>query len=402
MISEIPTLSVLKAIAPTPESKEAPVLQYDELGPQVGLQRPFEYERMHRFWDAEPGSLAESKAGKQLAMYYMILGADALRLSATEKNKDLWSDRYTRSTSELYGRPDPALAKELWDNQVSPVEQETLPFQEAAERLGDYLNTTYKTVFDALNLDQVEDAINADEVAKRFEAGIAQLARDHDNAWDDWTVARNEKGDILSVDGSKKQIIVGMRRAEMTPAQLKGLFAHEVLVHAQRALNGAKIDDELAKGLSGYIDMEEGLGVFVEYALTGSIPEKNIDRYVDIAYALGDIDGTMHTRAEVVTHALERANARNEQRQLGKSEAQIRSEVYTHVNRIYRGSRGDEHIGIYTKDISYHMGFMRLGAYMSEAHGEGQDISNVFEYLIQGKFDPTDEAHIRYLQEATL
>jgi hypothetical protein len=402
MTSELPPLSVLKAIAPSPDTKESPILQYDELTAQTDLHRPFEYERMDKFWMAETDSLEEMKYGKQLAMYYMLLGANALQSAGTEASMLLLSDRYTQLTGELYGRPDAVLAKRLWEQQISGEEQEVAPFQEASRQLGEYLNATYATVFDALELENAPDYIDTESIVERFDAGLIALANDHDESWSEWSVVRNKKGDILSVEGLKKNIVVGMRRADVSASQLKGLFAHEVLVHAQRAVNGAKIDDELRKGLSGYINIEEGLGVFVEYSITGSVPEKNIDRYVDIAYALGDIDGIMHTRAELVEHALSRAQLRNQQRLTGKSDDQIRSEVYTHVNRIYRGSRGDEYIGIYTKDIAYHKGFIDLGTYISDEYDATGDVATTFGYLLQGKFDPTNAAHVRYLQAATL
>lgn len=179
----------------------------------------------------------------------------------------------------------------------------------------------------------------------------------------------------------------------MSPESMKGLFSHEVLVHALRAVNDDRAGGEFETGLPGYLDADEGLGIFVEYAATGKVPDKIIDRYVDIAYALGMIDGVQHTRQVLLNIAGERAIRRNELSDQQKTPEEIETSLYSHVNRIYRGSRGDEHIGIYTKDIVYYVGFMKIGDFIASELEPGKPIDEIMRYLLSGRFDPSMDSH---------
>lgn len=397
MASEIPKVLVLGPITPSADSVRSERLDYPKLRPAVEKHRPRERARMAQFWDAEEGSLDEHAAAQQLAMQYMLMGAQALELSA---NPELWSQRYTQATSEIYGLPEPELARQLWrEQQDDGIEAET-PFRDAAEKVGEFLDSKYASVFEALDIDSLSsEPIGPGDIANKFEAAIAVLAQEHDADWAKWTVERNDEKDSLSVVAGSKKILVGMRRANVQPQQLKALFAHEVLVHGLRGVNGQKTSKELGNGLPGYLDAEEGFGVFVEYAISGKISEKNVDRYVDIAYALGQIDGTQHTRQELIDHAMKRATERNEKAEQKKTQDDLLKEVYAHVNRIYRGSLGNEHVGVFTKDISYHKGFIEMARYIQEQLDNGNTIDDIMDFLSSGKFDPTNRRHLSYLSD---
>ena len=82
-----------------------------------------------------------------------------------------------------------------------------------------------------------------------------------------------------------------------------------------------------------------------------------------------------------------------------KTVEDIEKEVYAHVNRIYRGSLGDESIGIFTKDISYHKGFVEMGRYMQAQIDNGKSIEEVLDFLLTGKFDPTNMQHIAHMNK---
>lgn len=397
MASEIPKVLVLGPITPSTDSARSGKLEYTQLEPAVAKHTPHEYARMDKFWKAEDGSLAEHEAAQQLAMQYMLMGSLALTRTS---DPETWSKRYTQSTSEIYGLPEPDLAQALWLDQQSSSEAEIeLPFKEAAEKMNVFLNERYASVFASLNIESSTDTISPDGIADRFEAALAVLADEHDADWSEWTVERKDEKDSLSVVAPSKKILVGMRRASVQSQQLKALFSHEVLVHGLRGVNGRKISKKLGTGLPGYLDAEEGLGVFVEYAISGKVSEKNVDRYVDIAYALGQINGKEHTRQELLDYAMQRAIYRNSQSEIKKSMEDIEKEVYAHVNRIYRGSLGNEHVGVYTKDISYHKGFIDMGRYVKDQIDEGKTIEEVFTFLSSGKFDPTNPQHLAYIDE---
>jgi hypothetical protein len=402
MTSEIPNVIVLKPITPSVKSVDAETLEYANLLPAVEKHQKYESARMDKFWSAEQDSLEELEAGRQLAMQYLLMGSLALNQTARfSDSAKVWSERYTQASGELYGFPEPELAKQLWEERENGEKSGDRILEEAAEKLGNFLNDKYQSVFDALDLESSTDMIDPSGIADKFEAGLSVLAEEHDHAWSEWTVVRDVEKDSLSVNALGRKIIVGMRRVHEEPAKVKALFAHEVLVHGLRGLNGEKISKQLHGGLPGYLDAEEGLGVFTEYAISGEISEKNVDRYVDIAYALGQIDGQKHTRKELFDFVLERATIRNEQKSNKKSSEVLTSEAQTYVNRIYRGSQGNDNIGVFTKDISYHKGFVSMGRYISEQIADGKEIGEIMEFLTLGKFDPTNAQHVSYVESVT-
>lgn len=411
-----PKIPELASITPLVSSVRAHELSYSALEPTVvgvwekqedgtkqwkdgPASKKFEHANMEDFWNADEDSLDVQRAARKLATQYMLMGAFALQRAETPESKQLWSERYTHSTTDIYGLPDANMARQLWTEQQNGATEERL-FEAAAERVGEYLDSTYAPVYDALRLDDAPEKIYPVDIVERFRAALKVLAEQYDPAWADWTIEADNTRDTLSVVGVDKKIIVGMNRAPVTPGQLKALFSHEVLVHALRPLNGEKINEELRTGLPGFLATEEGLGVFVEYALTGAIPEKNVDRYVDIAYALGVIDGQQHTRQELIDHAMARAAKRNEERGGIREQVDIETEVYAHVNRMYRGSLGNEYIGIYAKDIIYHQEFLNIGAFISRQLESGESVGDVMEYLLQARFDPMNDQHTAFLEKA--
>jgi hypothetical protein len=393
-----PEILILRALTPTADSITSEHLKYANLEPTLALHAPTLRGREEEFWNAEADSLDEQDAARELAKYYMLLGLRALNDPfATEESKQLWSDRYTQAGSELFGVPDGEVARQLLSDREKGVE--SLPFQEAARQVSEYLNETYAPVYEALEIDNTPEYLTPEDIAERFTRAKGVLAEQYDPAWLDWEIELNEEKDSLSVIASEKKIVIGQKRALLESAKLKGLFSHEILKHAQSAINGAKKSEMLGAGLPGYLDAEEGQGVFMEYAVNGELSEKNIDRYVDIAYAMGLIDGAEHTRAELLDLAMERAIERSMTRGEVKDSEEIKKEVYAHVNRIYRGSLGDNHVAIFPKDISYHQGFVETGKYIDDQLQSGKPIKEIMEYLCSGKFDPSNEAHVKYLEK---
>lgn len=421
---------VLGPITPSPESAREQLLEYPNLTKATERQKPFLHDRIATFFAAKEGSVEESRAAQQLAAQYMLLTAHRLQGDAQVRGSEqLWSDRYTQASSELYGAPEGDTVRDLATTQVSTLISQarsggvdpqlieyfrqqneslgvttrehlesTKPFEVSAAMTGEYIKETYRLAIAALDLDEdTKSFFEPESMAARFEATLAVLARQYDPSWAEWGVERDDSKDQLVVVVGKKKIKVGMRRAPVRAEQMKGLFAHEILVHAQRAINGSKADDKrLERGLPGYLDAEEGLGIFFEYAITGTVPEKNIDRYVDIGIALGMIDGERKSRQQILEFAHARAHIRNELLPIGdrKTNEQIEQEVYAHVNRIYRGSLGNEYIGIFTKDIAYLVGFIKVGTYIESELTTGKPINEIIEYLLQGKFDPTNQKHL--------
>ncbi|MBL8158933.1 DUF1704 domain-containing protein [Candidatus Saccharibacteria bacterium] len=399
-MSEFSTVVVLKPITPTVESARGGRLQYANLASAVDKHYGTDMARLNAFWDLPEGSLEEEAAAQQLANLYLLQTARRATETIREDHPDdqaqaaIWAERYTQASSEIYGVPEAEIASRLAAEQAiglqrlageagaddalrthyaelneryglydDTVESAEALFAEVAETVGTHMMSKYEKAFAALDLEGGEDQIGPADIADKIENAIQALADHDDPDWSGWTVERNDDKDSLSVVAADKKIIVGMKRASVTATQLKGLLGHEVLVHAKRGVNGSKVN------------------------------------YVDISLALGTLGNKPLTRPELLEFAMTRALLRNEIEEKKKPVEQIESEVYAHVNRIYRGTRGDQYSGVFTKDISYHQGFIKMGQFITERLEGGDSVDDIMDYLLLGKFDPTNERHLAKLKE---
>lgn len=427
---KIPTLYELKAIQPVSSSPADETLSYDNLGPAVAEHRSYEFARQNEFFEAEPGSTKEILKARGLARLYMVMSAHRLNHEAyTDMSKQLWSERYTQAAIELYGQPNQELAiatgSQRAQNWIKKAEvrgvdstlieryrslttqygidisssHEQRDFSEIAAKVGDYMNERYGSVFEALGFGEEERLINPEEFAKGVRQGLDALAENHDEDWANWKVELDENSDKITAFAQSQKLVVGLARTPMTANKAKGLFAHEILVHGLRGLNGKKISIELQKGLPGYIDAEEGMGVFMDYAVTGNLPD-SADKYVDIAMALGMIDGTKRTRQEMIELVSVRMAIKNELEADSEKQTdqQVVNKATAHVNRIYRGSLGNEFVGVFTKDIVYFKGFLDMAVYIEQEIAAGKNIHEIIEYIMQFKFDPTNDQHANELE----
>jgi hypothetical protein len=361
----------------------------------------------------------------------------AMRINRPETPINLvqgWTDAFTEKSIDIWGRPEKELSAVLFEKQLRemasyqsqfpeeyakfltaaeelglPTEAENtveeseggqVDFEEyapVAEQVGQYLNEKYADVFQSMSLEQFGDQeMTPQDMVVALEKGIAKLA-ETDETWQQWKVIADQNKDQFNVEGSVFEITVGMKRKPATAEEFKALFSHEVLRHAMAATNGSKLDYELQKGLPKYLAWEEGVGVFFEYALRGQLPEKIINRYLDISIALGDFSDENQRQPR---HKLEQfVVARERLRELAHPDSS-KLDVTAHINRIYRGTRGDEHVGVMTKDFVYLGGFPVVARFIRDELKGGKTIAEVIEYINQGKFNPTIPAHKNFLDAA--
>ena len=344
----------------------------------------------------------------------------------------MWADRFTQATIELYGEPEKREATRLIRSEYNSLLQ--LKDQAGvSQQYVNYLLDTYRPMFDEDTglevdesaVDQEKEAIQeygkviierfsplfdlVDDSGKHkfapsdlhslFSAALEWLIENDDMDWSKWEVVYTD-GTSLSVDASNRKIKIASRRESADVQETRGLIAHELLVHALRANNGYKTGDKkLATGLAGYLDVEEGLGILAEEAVNGESSENAHDRYVDIALALGTVDGQQRTRREVFNISFARQLIRRQIKGT-VSEQDMNSlehKVWGHVDRIYRGGPGDNRgsrQAVFTKDIAYHVGYKQMAEYISRQLTLGKTASEVFDYLSLGKFDPDNPQHV--------
>jgi hypothetical protein len=435
-MSEIPSIKVLEAINPANSGTGEEALAYNGLAAAVEKYKPTNAQRTTEFWDSEAGSLEELSKAKQLASEYLLRTAEQV-VDSNQGNRDLWANRFTLATTELYGEPERAEVAHLLSNEYnsllqlrgddrvsqqhvqilldtyrpiaeaasSTVDSETLEANERHEKAaihqyGEAILEKYQPLFDLIDSAD-KDEFTATDLQELFTESLTWLKDNDDPEWAEWEAVAKD-GTSLSVDASNRKIKIATRRESATIQDTRGLIAHELLVHALRAKNGYKTGDKkLATGLPGYLVAEEGLGVLAEEAVNGELPDKPYDRYVDIALALGVVDGVQKTRKEMfqISYALQlvRAQLRGDNE---STIATLEPRVWGHIDRIYRGGKGDElgtRQAIFTKDIAYCVGYKQMAKYVTQQLDSGKTAAQIFNYLSQAKIDPTNSHHIERL-----
>jgi hypothetical protein len=436
-MSEIPSVKVLEAIKPINPGTGEDALVYCGLSAAVASYMLTNGERSAEVWDAEPGSLEELSSAKQLASEYLLRTSDKV-VGSNNANRDLWAGRFIQAASELYGQPE---AQEVIRLIASDYEELTQLKDKAgiSQQHVNFLLDTYRPIIEGLDVgtepaevaqekaaiheygkaildkykplfDMVDESgkssFNATEIRDIFGTALSWLVENDDPQWEEWEVVDYDKGTSVSVSASNRQIRIPSEREPALALYVKALIAHELLVHALRAKNGYKTDDKkLATGLSGYLDAEEGLGVLAEEAVNGKFLDKVHDNYLDIAFALGICDGVQRKRKALFQISFARQLI---QEQVNGTisditQATLERKVWRGVDRIYRGGPGDD-LGtvqaIFTKDIAYYVGYKQMAQYISNQLHSGKSAAEVFKYLSQGKFDPSNPKHTERLAKA--
>lgn len=208
----------------------------------------------------------------------------------------------------------------------------------------------------------------------------------------------------MSVDTQKKTINIGRGRAPV-PAEEAGVSVmHELADHVQRSVRGSEFDDEgLQYGLDDYLEFEEGLGCYMEYALTGRVPSKIANRQITASMALGQLgEGKEYDRNEIYQFLKLRTKVKmqadgvfSEELYSAKSE-ELRTLI---IDRFFRGGLGVyPGKSVFTKDIVYGQGFSRARDFVRSQIERGANPDELFDFLLSGKFDPTISSHTKLLE----
>lgn len=422
-----PAIGLLQAINPDPDRPDNEILTYPSLALAIKATKPLEEVLIRTYYAAESEPATQLAAALKLAEYELIETAAALQAAQSPATQRSLSRQFTNASINLFGSPDATAAAYLLEQLLTELcvlqtnyavdaesldfllqtydevlrhsnapHEYTLPFDElhaqrAAALLGDFLRQQYASPLQAFAGDPLY-MVDATEIVERFERALEVLGR-YDDFWAQWRVLVTDDG-CLSVNPLTKHVVVGSHRASVELGELVGLFGHEVLVHALRASNGQYVGDEFQMGLPGYIDAEEGFACFVEHALSGRPPRKMYDRYLDVALALGTIDGQPRNRHELFRLVYARSVVRAQSAGKVERSSSLSRESWAHVNRIFRGTLGNDIVGVFTKDIAYYQGYQKMAAYIIDELRTGTEPDELWSMLSMGKYDPTDIMHM--------
>lgn len=417
----MPTMSAqryLNIIRPSLDVPDVAVFSYPGLEGLVRDKFHKQFETADEIFERYDSD-DEEALDLRLSHEYILISALKLQKARTDKERRMWSQRYTLASIENFGEPNvnqaaviaaAELPKLIDAAQSSPLNEQNLnllidaysnlaklydgegsmlEYHDVLSDVKSYLQNNYPAVHDCLSGDdsQVLDYV---AVCRLFEKALALLE------WSDWKIKSNQTAQ-MSVSPQLKTINIGKYIPDLSLKRVRALFAHEVLTHAQRAVNGAKNDINLMYGLPGYLASEEGLGVVMESSIEGELPHRVADRYIDITLALGTRNSRPMSRFELFKITMTRMLLRLGDAGEYANRSVVRLIAWQHVNRIYRGSLGNEFVGVFTRDIAYYKGFRKMIRYLQKYQTD--DFDEALEFALSGKFDPSNSAHRIYVHK---
>lgn len=116
---------------------------------------------------------------------------------------------------------------------------------------------------------------------------------------------------------------------------------------------------------------------------------------MDTALALGTLGLSLKREEILKLHTL-KEKIRQQAAEEVVDPAKFEDDSWRYVNRIYRGSLGNEHIAVNTKDIAYYKGYVAINKYIAAELEQGRSIEEIMDYILSGSFDPTNSRHIDY------
>ena len=395
------------------------------LNSRIAEYQPYEYDYWHRYLQTVPGSIEEIRNATKLTEFYLLKTSQ--KIQGNPRDRKLWAERFNNYSYELYGKVDPLQVGQIalrdfaeFDNPSTDTKLIEVYKKMASLALNNETPSDlnkfegFKTVllekFDPIIgviSDLPEGPYKPAYIRDVFGKIIDELSKE-DIAWKDWSITNNPVNTMLNVTAEAKQIDIPDARAEVSSkSNLLGLALHE-LFHARRAIAGYRIKDEmLTFGLPDYLAFEEGFATFIEYICTGSKINKIGDRYVDTALVTGAIEDLFLTRPELIELDVMRSHARALSRNKKFDEINAKRLAINSSNRLFRGGDGKpvlDEFGqieiqpVYWKDIVYYAGFVKAKKYVLDSLESGQSPESILDFILLGKFDPTNQLHLDYLK----
>ncbi|MDP2629334.1 MAG: DUF1704 domain-containing protein [Candidatus Harrisonbacteria bacterium] len=205
----------------------------------------------------------------------------------------------------------------------------------------------------------------------------------------EWDVNISKSHLNISVNHRHKLIKVPEGR-KIDARGLQALISHEVGTHILRGHNGLQSPLQLLSlGLDYYFLLEEGLALHREFNASGVERRLGV---MDVAIAMAR---GVAIKAKNFREIYEILNdyyfAVNVYSKAGKRVHRAHDKAWRQTLRVFRGTTAQQKGYCFTRNVVYHSGLLKIREYLTQ-HPEKEDL------LLQGKYDPTNEEHIRILQ----
>lgn len=217
----------------------------------------------------------------------------------------------------------------------------------------------------------------------------------------DWAVQISDKPiESFRVYGKRKVLLVPKtsviksRKNErrLSIDVMEGLFAHEVLTHVIRGVNGAQSGLLLlSHGLAGYLPGEEGIATFREqqYSSAKDYAGKTMYLALGLAYGL-DRNGQPRTFREVYEILSDYFTLK-----FGGFSKKVQAKAFVTCARIFVVSPHQNIPLIFTRDIVYREGNIAINTAV-------QADDTLLEIFDVGKFNPVNTEHVAILKSLNI
>jgi hypothetical protein len=340
-------------------------------------------------------------AVKELYVKKIVEKRDQLRLiemlhtvQTSEQKEELLATA-KELTERVYGAPKLDIFNQITNGIRVRLSGEWEPLQDLAEyrRLQHLFPQTTLTTVPNLQMMVAYDSsevgvvyTDAEQLAKRFKEAFIEIGL---NEWE-VKISEQKTGGVrvrprnryVSIPNSG---ILRNRANPITEHNLKGLLAHEVMVHARRVEHGRNSGLLLLSiGLDKYWRGEEGVATYYEQRVTGASDYAGFSPYFTVGLAYGlDRGGIRRTFSEVFAVLRDYYTLDAYGKNLDPDTLAFLSCV-----RVFKVDPSF----VLTRDCVYREGNIAV-------HQLLQQKSLGDEYLNVGKYDPTNDDHVRCLTE---
>ena len=218
----------------------------------------------------------------------------------------------------------------------------------------------------------------------------------------DWKLVVDQTGNRTRFSVNNQQKLVNIpsetqilsRSSLLCEINVEALAAHEVGVHARRSAAGENSPLHLLRiGLDSYLLGEEGLAGYVQQQIEGAIEFYGFDRYMAASFAVG-MDGEKRDFRGVFSIMVDYYQMKYAgQAEVLTADVKDRAQhaAWEVCVRVFRGTTGRTSGCIYTKDLVYLEGNIKMWDLISRR-------PETFKHLFVGKFNPFIERHVKSLQ----
>lgn len=348
---------------------------------------------------------------ESLSKLRMLEIAHLLHSDISHEERDELSKEFMEHNIDVYGEPERNIYDSLLDDTANLLKSDDeatssivselkslLPSTEStSERFkpSDETQTWVKRAAETLyagmlkHVDMEKEAYSASELRDLFET---VLRNEFGEVADDWGVELSDDATGIEVQRIDKKIIIPAAKKPISPKAAKGLIAHEQGVHFLKALSGSQTDLKLMQfGLKGYYDVEEGLGIVMQQAVTdGFKPGAGENMYLaaSLAYfenmSSNEVYEIMWRKSLLEKHTPGN-EVSNEDIDAAKKTG------YAQMRRIFRGT---DTLPLF-KDLSYLTGTESMWKYLETIKGDDFSLT----LTLQGKINPLNAVHMRTMLE---